>query len=118
MTTRKELREQKRQADLARAEASLGAEEARLKAEAEAKAKSPVEQPVVTEKKKGKSKAQFTDPNTPPTVPDGKRAIWHKGYSYKNAQGTEINMAGHWEIINKAVEKTKPAAPAATEAAK
>ena len=50
----------------------------------------------------------------PPTVPKGKRAIWHKEYSYTNTKGTKITIRGHWELIDLS-EKVKKEAKAKAE---
>ena len=51
----------------------------------------------------------------PPTVPAGKKAVWHKPYSYQNTKGTTINIRGHWEIIDIPKGKPKDVAPAPAE---
>jgi hypothetical protein len=73
------------------------AEKKQQKAEAKAKAK----------------KETYNDPNKPPAVPKGKKAVWHKEYTYKNAKDTTITVKGHWEIINASAEKPKKEEPKA-----
>lgn len=54
--------------------------------------------------------------NKPPVAPKGKRAVWHKEYSYKNQKGTIITIRGHWELIDLVVKKEKPKAEPKAEA--
>jgi len=63
--------------------------------EAKGKAKVEAETPVVVKKAK-----VIQSESRPPVVEEGKRAVWHKPYTYENRKGTSITISGHWEIID------------------
>jgi len=75
----------------------------------QAMAKKEKTQKVQETERKATAKVKTPDQSADamPVAPEGKKAIWHKPYSYTNKAGTTISIRGHWEMANLPKEKPK-----------
>ena len=66
---------------------------------------SKVEKAQKVEKKvKALKHGEVQNKNYPPVVPEGKQAIWHESFKYKNKLGNTVKVRGHWELAKVAAK--------------